>query len=200
MKKYYKTNCEKALFEHKSMNEAKDKLVVICDEFARKFNARAMVKQGSSSISFGGLVLNNYYHDTFSSNSEVRDDTLLWTVPDSNGVSRPKSSLTHKQVVASVKWSERSGDMKAKAKLERTRLVELQNKYNAERKIISEVSMEPFFNSIGTDWGNLMLSGLEWFEIDGFMYFATSLNFSENMTEILGSEFESAQLKSKGKQ
>ncbi|AUR92684.1 coil containing protein [Vibrio phage 1.175.O._10N.261.55.B3] len=83
-------------------------------------------------------------------------------------------------------------------KSKRLELKSLQDEYSEMTNGVENISFDDFFESIGTDWGNLMFSGLNWFECDGFVYLASGMDLSSNATEILGSEFEAAQLKSKG--
>ena len=198
MKKYYKTNCEKALKAISQMNQQKDELVKKIDKIAAHFNARAMTSTSTTGVRFGGLALNNYQGYSWEKNQPIREDKILWTAPDTNDISWPRTSLTKKHFESLIRGMD---DQSAKElmKAKRLELKLLQDEYAEMTKGVESVSFDSFFESIGTDWGNLMFSGLNWFECDGFVYLASGMDLSSSATEILGSEFELAQSKSKGK-
>ena len=198
MKKYYKTNCKKVLGATSDMNQKKDELVNEANKVAANFNAKAMTSTSTDGVRFGGLVLNNYHGGFWGSDEPIRSDKLLWTAPNSNSVSWPRTSLTKKHFESLIRGMD---DQSAKElmKAKRLELKLLQDEYAEMTKGVESVSFDSFFESIGTDWGNLMFSGLNWFECDGFVYLASGMDLSSSATEILGSEFELAQSKSKGK-
>ncbi|WHM52765.1 hypothetical protein vBVpaS1601_72 [Vibrio phage vB_VpaS_1601] len=175
--KYYKTNKPEILAQVQRINNERDALKEAADKVAEQFDAKAMTRTSMHGASFGGLVLNNYENvDLFKGRtSPDREDKHLWTKPDRNNISRPRSSITGKENKAALK--------------------ELTERYNAAVASIPKVDFEPFFESLGTNWGNLAFSGLNWFEQDGFIYFVSSQDFSEVATEILGSEYETAERK-----
>lgn len=198
MKKYYKTNCEKVLSAISQMNQEKDNLVKKIDKIASHFNARAMTSTSTTGVRFGGLVLNNYQGYSWEKNQPIREDKILWTSPNSNNISWPRKSLTKshfKDLIRNMSDEEAGELMKKK----RSELKVLQDEYNEMTKGIDSISFDRFFESIGTDWGNLMFSGLNWFEFGGFVYLASGMDLSSNAIEILGSEFESASDKNKNK-
>lgn len=198
MKKYYKTNCEKVLSAISQMNQEKDNLVKNIDKIADHFNARAMTSTSTNGVRFGGLVLNNYQGYSWEKSQPIRDDKILWTVPNANKISWPRTSLTKKHFESLIRDMD---DQEAKElmKTKRLELKSLQDKYSEMTKGIESISFDSFFESIGTDWGNLMFSGLNWFECDGYVYLASGMDLSSSAIEILGSEFESASNKSKSK-
>ncbi len=197
MKKYYKTNCGKVLKAISQMNQQKDELVIKIDKIAAHFNARAMTSTSTTGVRFGGLVLNNYQGYSWEKSQPIREDKILWTAPNTNNISWPRASLTNKHFEPLIRGMD---DQTAKEliKSKRLELKSLQDEYSEMTKGVENISFDSFFESIGTDWGNLMFSGLNWFECDGFVYLASGMDLSSNATEILGSEFEAAQLKSKG--
>lgn len=198
MNKYYKTNCEKVLSAISQMNQEKDNLVKKIDKIASHFNARAMTSTSTTGVRFGGLVLNNYQGYSWEKNQPIREDKILWTSPNSNNISWPRTSLTKKHFEPLIRGMD---DQNAKElmKSKRLELKELQDEYSEMTKGIESISFDSFFESIGTDWGNLMFSGLNWFECNGYVYLASGMDLSSSATEILGSEFESASNKSKNK-
>jgi hypothetical protein len=198
VQKYYKTNCEKVTGAIRELNSAKDSLVSKVDNIAKHFNARAMTSTSTAGVRFGGLNLNNYHGYGWGSKSPAREDKILWTTPNSNNISWPRSNLTKSHFKDYIRGMNED-EQKAFIKQKRDDLKSLQLEYNEMTKGIDSVSFDGFFESIGTDWGNLMFSGLNWFEFDGFVYLSSGTDFSSNASEILGSEFEFYYSKSKGK-
>lgn len=56
----------------------------------------------------------------------------------------------------------------------------------------NEASADPIYESMGTNWASVYISGLGFFTRDGFVYVDTSLKLAAHMVEILGSEYEMA--------
>ncbi len=190
-KKYFKTNDPLVIKAHDTMVADSNRLFENCKKFAELFDGVNMMSTSSTGRSFGGLKLNNYYPDIFNSSSPVREDTHLWTVPDQHGISWPRKAIDIKKFKKII--SDKDVDVKEAVKKAKADLDELRDKWSNERVGMEPVSFDPFFKSFGTDWGNLMFSGLRWFPHDGHIYFETGADFRDRMTEILGSEFEAAE-------
>lgn len=191
--KYFKTNNPEILAAHATILAETDKLVEASKAFASQFNAKNIMSTSMTGRSFAGLELNGYYPYLFGNDGETREDKHLWTEPNKHNISRPRTSLNvkkFKEQFAGQDISKEAIDEKVKAA--KADLAELNKKYNEGVSQLSKVDFEPFFNSFGTNWGDLMFSGLKWFELDGYVYFATGADFRDRMTEILGSEFEAA--------
>lgn len=191
VKKYFKTNDPLVIKAHAEMVADSERLVENCKKFAELFNGVNMMSTSLTGRSFGGLKLNNFYPDIFNSNSPVREDTHLWTVPDRHGVSWPRKTIDVKKFKNSI--SDKDVDVKEAVKKAKADLDELRAKYFDNKVGMESVDFDPFFKSFGTDWGNLMFSGLRWFPHDGHIYFETGADLRDRMTEILGSEFEAAE-------
>ena len=196
MKKFYKTNCKSVLKALSEMNSKKDELVTESNKVAAHFNAKSMTSTSTTGVRFGGLALNNYHEDLFGKNVQIREDKILWTTPDSNGISRPRASLTKAHFKHLIKDM---CDVEAKKlmKQKRSELKALQEEYRNMVRNLPDVEFEKFFESIGTSWGELMFCGLNWFEFDGYVYLCSGADLSSKASEILGSEFEKAKSESK---
>ena len=57
---------------------------------------------------------------------------------------------------------------------------------------VMEVRYNNFYESMGTNWGDVLVCGISYFVHDGDIYVATSGNLKENMTEITTSEYSQA--------
>lgn len=51
---------------------------------------------------------------------------------------------------------------------------------------------DAMFEAIGTEWGQLMFTGISYGVRDGWLYVSTKAKLNDRMTEILGSEYEAA--------
>lgn len=198
VQKYYKTDCKNVVSAIEELNKAEGLLTSKINGIANHFNARAMTSTSANGVRFGGLNLNNYHGFSWESKDPAREDKILWTSPNSNNISWPRSNLTKAHFKDYIRGMSED-ESKLFIKTKRDELKNLQETYNKMTKDIKSISFDGFFESIGTDWGNLMFSGLNWFEFEGFVYLASGIDLSSNSVEILGSEFESSQLKSKGK-
>lgn len=194
-KKYYKTDNPEVLSAYEQMQTDSKKLSEDSQAFAVQFNAKNMMSTQMTGRRFGGLVLNDYHADIFNESAPVREDKHLWTSPNNNQISRPRSSLDVKKFKTELlsKGVTDQDVVKTKVKEAKAELETLQEEYRKGVSKLEDVSFDPFFETLGTNWGNLMFSGLKWFKHDGFMYFETGENFGDRMTEILGSEFETAE-------
>ena len=136
-----------------------------CKEFCDLFNAEDVIyEQSASDISFGGLAFS------------PEKDRKFWTIPTRNDpFQNPRASL------------------KKACKQDRLEHKALLKKWNDNRPKVC-VSKDKLYESIGTNWGNLMFSsgGFSLFRHNSFIYVKTSVSLNEHMTEILGSEFKSA--------
>ncbi|QZI93153.1 hypothetical protein SIPHO049v1_p0028 [Vibrio phage PS14A.1] len=188
--KYYKTNNPEVLAAYAKMMAETDRLVEASKKFAALFGATNLMNTSMTGRAFGGLVFDSF---------NLRDDKHLWTKPDRHGRSWPRSSLNVKSYKDTFKFKNISEDeLKANVKQAKADLVELRAKYKDNSVGMERVSFDDFFKSFGTDWGNLMFSGLQWMSHDDHIYFASGADFSKVMTEILGSEYELAELANKG--
>lgn len=159
--KYYKTNRSEVLAAVAGIIEQKNLMTSTCDELAKQFNAKAKYRTDHSGASFGGLEL-----------KRPRDDYGLWTNPNSNGISRPKSTTPNKDLRPALKV--------------------LKEKYEASFSDLPSVSFEELYKSIGRSWGDFIFSGITWWDYNGYVYFQTGSDLSQSAMEILGSEYELA--------
>ncbi|CAM0093722.1 hypothetical protein VPHK45_0048 [Vibrio phage K45] len=184
-KKYFKTNDPLVVAAHSELVADSERLVENCKKFAAQFGGVNLMSTSMTGRSFSGLVMDDW---------RLREDNHLWTVPDSHNATRPRSTISVKNFKQKLSLKGLSADeIKVELKKAKADLVELTSKYYDNREDMEPVSFDPFFKSFGTDWGNLMFSGLRWFPHDGHIYFETGADFRDRMTEILGSEFEAAE-------
>ena len=55
------------------------------------------------------------------------------------------------------------------------------------------VCFNPFLQSLGTEWGELLFTGIGYFQgVDGYIYVETGATLAEHMVEILHSEYLAA--------
>ena len=141
--------------------------------------ARAMLVAGKAFAShFGGKLLT---HSDLHGRSvaglaftPAKDDPL-WTKPDAQraGEQHPRTSL-------------RKG-----TKEQRLSLAALLTEWS-EHFPKQKSNLEPVLAAMGTDWGNLFFTGIEYFEHDGAIYVSTSDKLAPCMVEILASEYSAA--------
>lgn len=165
---YYKSiNDEpaKALAEYEQAKKAYGKLF---EQLTNHFNATAIFHFSNHGMTFYGISFNDY---------ESVQDKELWTKPDhkSKGACRIRSSVRGKGNAQKLKALKETYDSLLPK--------------NAEPP-----SRYPFYDSIGTNWGDILFSGLKWFVHEGSVYIATGLKLTKNVTEITGSEFSDAEL------
>ncbi|EDP57159.1 hypothetical protein, partial [Vibrio sp. AND4] len=120
MNKFYQTE-DKAVLTALSQHKAEAKdLKADFDAFANEFNAKAVFTHSVHGVRFHGLALNNSY---------TREDAALWTKPK-DGVSTIRSRIKGKENAAKLR--------------------ELKSRYQNLLPEVSEVSLDKFFDAIGT--------------------------------------------------
>ncbi|HGE6046412.1 TPA: hypothetical protein ACGGS3_000626 [Vibrio cholerae] len=170
---YYKSTSDEPVNALASYREQKESYARLFDPLTNHFNAKAIFTYSHHGVSFYSIAFNDY---------ESLEDKDLWTKPDFR-------SACACRVRSSVKGKDNSQRLKA-----------LKEKYDSLiPKDAESPSLHPFYDSIGTNWGDLVFSGMKWFEYDGAVYIATSLKLTKNVIEITGSEFSTAELESKQK-
>lgn len=168
---YFKNTNPEALAAWEAQEQGKAKLRDESDRFAAEFDGKAILSSSANSHSFCGVKLNNYH---------ARPDNILWTSPDrSSGVSRPRSSLKKRP-----EWTK---EQFVEFKLQ---LEQLEQRYRAAQWP-ARIDREPFWNAIGTSWGELLFAGISAFEHGGALFINTGLKL-EGCSEILGSEYDAA--------
>lgn len=106
-------------------------------------------------------------------NYQEREDRDFWTKPDrEKGLSVPRAGKVKGRSQEQADFLKKYSEMKPKT-----------------------VDFLPLFEAMGINWGNLFFSGYTMFFVDGTLYFGTSAPVGEVMTEILGSEFDTARLR-----
>lgn len=104
-------------------------------------------------------------------NYSQREDKDLWTKPDQNYLSSP-----------------RKGKVKGKSKEQK----ELLDRYL--EMFPESVDANPLYESMALNWGDLLFGGgFTMFAHDGAIYLRTGAKVGPMMTEILGSEFSTAE-------
>ncbi|ENM5750401.1 hypothetical protein V4V53_002148 [Vibrio mimicus] len=170
---YYKSTSNEPVNALASYRQQKESYARLFDPLTSHFNAKAIFTYSNHGVSFYSIAFNDY---------ESLEDKDLWTKPD-------LKSAYACRVRSSVNGKENAKRLKA-----------LKEKYNSLiPKDAESPSLHPFYDSIGTNWGELVFSGMKWFEHDGAVYIATSLKLTKNVIEITGSEFSTAELASKQK-
>ncbi len=133
-------------------------------KFAELFDGTPVFSTSMTGREFAGIELNNF---------ENRPDNHFWTKPtkQNGGVSNPRS----KPLCAAHR-----GGLEA-----------LNNSYMQHRPEITEVSFNPLFKSLGSDWGTMLFCGISFFEHDRILYISTKAELA-HCTEILASEYLAA--------
>lgn len=168
---YFKNTNPEALDAWEAQEQGKAKLRDESESFAAEFDGKAILSSSADSHSFCGVKLNNYH---------ARPDNILWTSPDrSSGVSRPRSTLKKRP-----EWT-KDQFVEFKRQLE-----QLEQRYKAAQWP-ARIDREPFWNAIGTSWGELLFAGISAFEYAGALFIKTGLKL-EGCSEILGSEYDAA--------
>ncbi|MDR6642798.1 hypothetical protein J2X57_002010 [Luteibacter sp. 1214] len=165
---YYRASTPATQAAWKTYSEQCDAIVAASRAFAALFpGAKAVYSGGTSGRSFFGLSF----------------DPLMpfdiWTKPMRNEgrTQSPRARLVAKGV------SDRTERM---AELRR-----IQEIYKANRPT-ARASLDPVLESLGTDWGILLLYGYRLIESNGALYIATALTLGAPCEEITGSEFDAA--------
>lgn len=168
---YFKNTNQAALAAWVAQEQGKARLREDGDKFAAEFDGKAVFSSSADSHSFCGVKLNDYH---------ARPDNILWTSPDRvSGVSRPRCSLKKRP-----EWTKEQF-VEFKRQLE-----QLEQRYKSA-PWPARIDREPFWNAIGTSWGELLFAGISAFEHCGALFIKTDLKL-EGCTEILGSEYEAA--------
>lgn len=162
---YFKTNDKSVLDEYFKFIAAREKLHDAAVKFADEFNAVPVVLQDIDWIYFRGIV--------FKSSKAVNDK--VWTKPD---VRYGYQQLRRKPMKAAFKEEWKADNEKYNSLFE---------KYFPDKGNI--VLKESLYNSFGIA-GELFFNRISYFELDGYMYFDTTIKMK--FEEILGSEFEVA--------
>lgn len=168
---YYKTSDAGVLAAWKTYREECDRLQAIADEFAATFlGASALVRTDwHGGKSFYGLRFKPVMPQP------------LWTKPDEK---TGFSQFPRRALPPGTKGEERK---KLNAELKK-----LREDYE-DRRPRDKADMQPFLESMGLGGGALFFAGYKHIVTDECLYVSTSAKPSAVMTEILGSEFESAE-------
>lgn len=167
---YYKTNDTAVMAVWRGINTTHKALAEQASKFAEAHGASGSIRQsGLTDIRFGGLVF------------DPKKDSKLWTKPyRESRMQRPRQSVS---------------GLSADEKVEHKELLTL---WSVGVPKLT-VDLRPLYEAMGTDWGQLLFSGIGYFEgADGYLYVQTGGLLSPCMVEILGSEFDAAKAASKG--
>lgn len=169
--RYYKTNDSgvlTAVEQHRANVRAVHEAGAA---FGKLFDGQPVYAASATDVHFAGLRFT------------PRRDRRLWTAPDSQyrDVQRPRTTLPS------------GGDNRAQ---EKVTLEDLKAKWKASYPK-ERAELQVIFEALGTDWGNAMMSGYQWFEHDGYFYFGSGMKLNDAMVEIFGSEFDAAYQASK---
>lgn len=158
---YYKTDASVRLDTWAALKEARKNLQDQADVIADRFGGKAVLMSNMHKFYMAGIRF------------KPSRDISLWTTPTSRdgNVQRP-----------------RAAPRKGASKETRAESKQLRAQWS-EIKWPESASMELVYESLGTNWANLLFSSLEMFEHEGFIYVATSAKLSPDMIEIFGSEF-----------
>lgn len=171
---FYKTTDKRVISAWWQLANEADALQAASKAFANQFDASPVFLSGADDFRLCGLSLKNY---------QQRQDAALWTAPSgTHRVSRPRRSI--KKTAALACNQEKLAITKAE-------LIKLQKKYDETWPVNSVVSREPFWNAIGTTFGEVILNGIGHFMLDGVVYLTTHIAI-KNCQEILGSEYTEA--------
>lgn len=162
---YYKSTTDAPAKAHAEYLANKEALFKSMKALEEQFDGKAVYGFDVFRISFRGLVLNNV---------ETRDDAALWTKPDKGcgNISRVRSSIRGKELASQLRA--------------------LKDKYSSLLPDVTRISLDGFWNSIGTNAGDLFFAGIKWHELGGVIYVHTRVKLGEGMVEILASEYEQA--------
>jgi len=158
---YYKTNDPAVLAAYQSLKAQTAVLRQQAKIFGDRFGGEGLVYFSASSRRFAGV---RFLH---------QQPLDIWTAWDKDGMQRPR-----RKAKAGTPQDRRDALKELIAEWEANAPTEL-------------VPMDPFFQSVGTDWGNVMFNGASWFQRGEWIYFKTGLKLTAQ--EILGSEFEAAE-------
>jgi hypothetical protein len=157
---FYKTNDPAVLAAHRAVQDATAALRQQAKAFGERFGGEGLIGYSASGHRFAGIRF------------VLQKPLDIWTAWDKDGMQRPRAKAKPGTT------QERRDTLKA-----------LRAEWDANAPT-DRVSMDPLFQSVGIDWGNVMFSGASWFRFGDWMYFDTRLKLTAQ--EILGSEFEAA--------
>jgi hypothetical protein len=163
--RYYKTVAgSEANAAYVTVQQQTKDMIAAAKRFAALFDGTPVFATDFHGRNFKGIKLNNF---------EERPDKHLWTKPIKQWgfISSPRG--------------------KALIAADKTELEALNNRYMQHTPAIREVSFDPLFQELGTDWGNLLFCGISFFDHEGILYISTKAEL-KNCTEILASEYAAA--------
>lgn len=168
--RYYTISYSEAIKAWNAYELACHALEKACQAVAKKYEGSKPVYASSvHGLAFHGLKF------------EPALDSPLWTIAmEKEGyVQRPRSALPKNF----------KGDRKESNRLRNA----LETTWRADMATIpGRVNQEPFWEAIGTNWGNLFFASIEWFRFQNVIYVATSATLDPRAVEITGSEYDAA--------
>ena len=167
---FYKTSEKEVLAAYAAYAEKNIEVVAEAKAFADQFNATPVYRHDLFGRSFFGLKFSPAL------------TSPLWTKSGDGDTQRPRTALPRDV--------SRTSTPEARKRLNAS-LKELGAKYSENFPQI-KASLEPLWESIGTDWGNLLLCGVGFFATDEAVYVSTSARLNDRVTEIFASEYSKA--------
>lgn len=153
----------------KILDQLSKEMSMVNQSFAQLFDGVAVYATSADSRRFAGIRLKDY---------ESRADKHLWTKPTKqNGY------------VSSVRSKPLSQAHKAEHEA-------LQQRYLKNKPELSQVSFDMLYKDLGTNWGELLFTGISFFSHNDDLYISTKASL-KNCTEILGSEYSAAEAESR---
>jgi hypothetical protein len=162
---FYKTNDPEVVAAYQALENAAEALKQQAKAFGERFGGEGLIYFSASGHRFAGVRF------------ALQQPLDIWTAWDKDGMQRPRSKP-------------KAGTSQERRDALKTLHAEWDANAPTER-----VSMDPFFQSVGTNWGDVMFSGASWFRCGEEIYFNTRLKLTAQ--EILGSEFEAAKAAAK---
>lgn len=167
---FYKSIEKEVLAAWAAYAEQNTEVVAEAKAFAEQFEATPVYRHDLFGRSFFGLKFSPALISP------------LWTKPGDGDTQRPRAALPRD--------------------VSRTSTPEAKKRLNASLKVLDarycknfpkgKASLEPLWESIGTDWGSLLLCGVGFFATDDAVYVSTSARLNDRVTEILASEYSTA--------
>ncbi|MEC4728156.1 hypothetical protein HWQ46_21705 [Shewanella sp. D64] len=157
--RYYKVEDRNALAAYQLIDQQRKVGNDAASELEKRFDGVAIFRRSLDRITFIGLKLSSF---------KLREDSRLWVKPSAHHgfASWPKA---------------RTANLALKGRLVEMRV--------AWRGLVPEpVELEPFYQTLGISWCDLVFGGIDFFECDGVIYVGTSASLNVGV-EILGSEF-----------
>jgi hypothetical protein len=165
----YKITAPEAAQACKAYNEANDNLIAASRAFAARYpGSKPVYNANVHGVSLHGLAFS------------PANDSPLWTRPQRDGglIQRPRTAPAK-----GVKGDERREQV--------AQLEVLNDEWKAHFPG-AKVDREPVLEAMGTDWGSAMLSGIQYFELEGVVFVKTAIKPHESWQEILCSEYDAA--------